>query len=134
MPEDARDRQALEDAAQLMLWRAYLGLLQGLYAAYRVAPDPEADPASEQSWLQALVDFNPQMAELLRIQQARADRDHWLCPLRLWWQQYWSDPPDKTRAAEPMLIDTDTAGDWADEARTGLAEWAEDLARNSQTN
>lgn len=135
LPADARDRQALEDGTRLLLWRAYLALLQGLCTAYRINPVPEADPASELTWLRALADFNPQMGELLHIQQVREDPNHWLYQLRHWWQQYWADTAaDTARSAEPQLIDTDTAGDWVEEARTGLAEWAEDLARYSQTN
>lgn len=131
--QDSGSEKALQDARRLLLWRAYLELLQSLCDVYRVRPDSSLEPASEQTWLQALAGFNPQMTELLLIEQARADQNHWLHALIQWWQDYWQ-PQQATPGSSARINLTGTEADWAEDARTGLAAWATELAKYSQTN
>ncbi|MCH8551049.1 MAG: hypothetical protein LAT62_03865 [Natronospirillum sp.] len=131
--QDSGSEKALSDARRLLLWRAYVGLLQSLAEVYRVRPDAALDPASEQTWLQSLAEFNPQMAELLLIEQARADQNHWLHALVQWWRGYWQAAQTTPASSERINL-TGTEVDWALDARNGLAAWATELAKYSQTN
>ncbi|TGG95647.1 hypothetical protein E4656_04340 [Natronospirillum operosum] len=135
LPADADGAQtALEDASRLLLWRAWIALLQSLCADYRLRPEAATDSMSEAPWLHSLRTFNPDMAELQQIELASRDPDHWLPALRNWWSGYWQPGLIPPARLAPAATIARSAADWSQDARAGLAAWADLWAQHSQTN